>query len=321
MVLFFILFLLILALRDVSIGRDMPRYKVLFNGYARMTWQKALSLDIEPLHIILSKGIAVFTDNFQVFIIVTAIMTVLPMLYTYSRASEDPPLSISLFLIIPTFVMSFSGVRQAIAISLGILAYEATRRKKLVLYILFVLLAFGFHRSAFVLVFMYPLYHSRITRKWLYGVVPAMGIIYIFNKPIFGVLNNLISEVYEGEVKETGAFMMLLLFIIFAIYSFVVVNDDDLDSETIGLRNLLLMAIVFQMFVPLHSLAMRMNYYYIIFIPLLLPRIIKSCSPQWKKIVLVSRYVMILYFLFYFFDHAPSGNILDTFPYKFFWEG
>ena len=68
MVLFFILFLLMLALRDVSIGRDMPRYNVLFNGYARMTWQKALSLDIEPLHIILSKGIAVFTDNFQVFL-------------------------------------------------------------------------------------------------------------------------------------------------------------------------------------------------------------------------------------------------------------
>ncbi len=321
MALFFILFLLMLAFRDVSIGRDMPRYKVLFNGYARMNWEKALSLDIEPLHVILNKVIALFTDDFQVFIIITALITVLPMLYTYSKSSEDPPLSISLFLILPTFVMAFSGVRQAIAISLGILAYEATKRKKLLLYIVFVLLAYGFHRSAFVLVFMYPLYHAKITRRWLYAVVPAMGVIYVFNKPIFTFLNRFISELYESEIYETGAFMMLLLFIIFAVYSFVVVSDTELDAETIGLRNFLLLAIIFQMFVPLHSLAMRMNYYYIIFIPLLLPKIINRCSPQWQKIVSVSRYIMILYFLFYFFDHAPSGNILDTFPYKFFWEG
>ncbi len=321
MFLFFFIFLLMLMFRDVIIGRDLPRYMVLYNNYAGMNWQKALAADIEPLYIILSKLIGDYMGNFQWFIIITGAITALPMLYTYSKTSEDPVLSISLFLIMPTFVMTFSGVRQAIAISIGILAYEATKRKKLIPFIVFVALAIGFHRSAFVLAFMYPLYHARITRRWLYAVIPTMGVIYIFNRPIFAFLNSFISEFYEGEIKETGAFMMLFLFIIFAVYSFVVVEDSSLDNETIGLRNFLLLAVILQMFAPLHSLAMRMNYYYIIFIPLLLPKIIKRCSPQWEKIVFVSRYVMVIYFLFYFFDHAPSGNILDTFPYKFFWEG
>ncbi len=318
--LFLILFLLMLIFRDVTIGRDLPRYKVLFDAYNRVNWSKAMSTDIEPLYVILCRIIGKYSDNFQWFIVITAVLSVAPILYTYCKSCEDPMLSISLFLILPTFVMAFSGVRQAVAIGIGMLAYEATKRKKLVFFIVFVLLAIGFHRSSFVLAVMYPLYHARITRKWLYVLIPAMGAIYAFNKPIFEFLNTFISEYYEGEIKETGAVMMLVLFIVFAVYSFVVVDDKALDGETIGLRNFLLLAVVLQMFAPLHSLAMRMNYYYIIFIPLLLPRIINRSSIQWEKIVVASRYIMVLYFLFYFFDHAPSGNILDTFPYKFFWE-
>ncbi len=319
--LFFLVYLLMLMLRDVTIGRDLPGYSHYFSFFSRVNLKKALDTGLEALYVLLNVLVGRFTEEFQWFIAIIAVLTVIPFWYTYRKSSEDPILSISLFLILPTFVMGFSGLRQAIAISIGMVVYEVVKRKKFILFILFVILAIGFHRSAFVLIFMYPLYHARITRKWLYAVVPAMGVIYIFNKPIFRFLNTLISEVYEGEIKETGAFMMLLLFIIFAVYSFTVVEDSSLDSETIGLRNFLLLAIVFQMFVPLHSLAMRMNYYYIVFIPLLLPRIIKRCSPQWSKLVLASRYIMVLYFLFYFFDHAPSGNILDTFPYKFFWEG
>lgn len=318
---FFFIFLTMLMLRDVSIGRDLPVYKGFFGAYGHMDWSDAMSTDMEQGFAALYKVVWHFTDDFQWFIVITAIITVVPIWYTYNRLIEDPALSIGLFLILPTFVMSFSGLRQVLAISAGMVAYEMTRKHKLIPFILTVVLAFSFHRSAFILLFMYPLYHAKITKKWLLVVVPAMGIIYLFNKPIFGFLNSLIAEYFEGDVTETGAYMMLVLFILFAVYSFVVTRDTDLDDETIGLRNFILMAVAIQMFAPLHSLAMRMNYYYIIFIPLLIPKIIKHASPNWFKPVWVSRYVMTLFFLFYFFDHAPSGNILDTFPYKFFWEG
>jgi hypothetical protein len=115
--------------------------------------------------------------------------------------------------------------------------------------------------------------------------------------------------------------MMLILFAIFGVFAFVIPDEAQMDKETIGLRNLLLLAIVLQMFVPLHNLAMRMNYYYIIFIPLLIPKIIKCSSARWNQVAVAARYILMLYLLIYFFDHAPSGNILDTFPYRFFWEG
>ena len=164
--------------------------------------------------------------------------------------------------------MMFSGVRQMLAIGIGCLAYEFTRNKKLIHFIIAVCIAITFHVSAFMLAFMYPIYNAKITKKWLGAVVPALLVIFVFNKQIFSFLATLLRRFtrFDAEVTSTGAFTILLLFAMFAVFAFLTPNESRLDEDTIGLRNFLLFSIVIQMFAPLHMLAMRMNYYYIIFI-------------------------------------------------------
>ena len=113
---------------------------------------------------------------------------------------------------------------------------------------------------------------------------------------------------------------MLLLFTAFAIFAFLVPDESQLDAETIGLRNFLLLSLVIQMFAPLHVLAMRMNYFYIIFIPLLLPKIIACRSKRWNQVAVLGRHVMVAFFLIYFFAGAFRGSALHVWPYHFFWE-
>ena len=318
--LFFFLYLTMLMLRHVTVGHDLPGYATIFSRLGQIGWQYVFRVDMEPAYVILNKLIYLFTDNFQWCIAIVSALIVIPIWYVYRKTSDDPLLSVSMFLILPTFVMFFSGLRQSIAIGLGALAFEMTRRKKLIPFLLVCALATAFHYSAFILLLMYPLYHARITRAWLIAVIPAMGLIYLFNEPIFALIQQLLSDYYEAEITESGAYTMLMLFVLFGIYSYLIPDEAQLDAETIGLRNLLLLSIAIQMFVPLNNLAMRMNYYYIIFIPLLLPKIHSARNARWTQVARLARYVMILYFLVYFFDHMPSGNILDTFPYRFFGE-
>jgi hypothetical protein len=82
----------------------------------------------------------------------------------------------------------------------------------------------------------------------------------------------------------------------------------------------LLLALIIQMFAPLHALAMRMSYYYLIFIPLLLPKIIRYRSKRWNQVAVLGRHVMVVIFFLYFFASAYSGGALRVFPYHFFWE-
>ena len=97
-------------------------------------------------------------------------------------------------------------------------------------------MAISFHTSAFMLFFMYPIYHARITKKWLYAVVPLMLAVFIFSKKIF-LQMAMIAEYlfdYEVELTETGAYTMLILFAMFAVLSFLIPDETLLDDETRG---------------------------------------------------------------------------------------
>lgn len=322
MIVFWSILAIMLILRHKDIGRDLDNYEIIFNMISHSDWKTALGRSAEFGYNFLNKFVSLFTTNFYWIMVLTSVFSVYFVARAYIRYSEDSSLTIAIFVIMSNFVLLFSGLRQAIAISIGFVAYELTKRKKIFFFILIVLVAMLFHTSAFMLFFMYPLYHLKITRNWLFFVVPILGFIFIFNRQIFGTLTAILDKFtkYEGVISSTGAYTMLILFCGFAVFAYLIPEESEMDDDTIGLRNFLLFSVVIQMFAPLHSIAMRMNYYYIIFIPLLIPKIITYRSTRWKLLAEVGRHIMVVFFILYFFWSAPRDNVLDTFPYKFFWQ-
>ena len=307
-------------MRSRVIGRDLTGYESIFLSLSKEPMELLFQSDLEIGYVLLNKFISLFTSDFQWVIAVTAIITVVPIWYVYKKESEDAYITIALFTMLPTFAMSFSGLRQSIAVSFGALAYEFTKNKKPLRFVITVAIAFLFHKSALILLLIYPLYWAKITKKWLVAVVPAMVAIFALNRPIFAFLQKLISDFYTTTVRETNAYTMIVLFVLLAVFAFVIPDDKECDFDLIGLRNLLLFAIVIQMFVPLHTLAMRFNYYFIIFIPLLISKVVKYRSKRFNQVALLAKYVMIVFFVCYFFFNTSSRNPLDIYPYKFFFS-
>ena len=323
---FFVLLTILVACRHESVGTDTRNYVYFFERFSAMSWGEVGQDSLEYGYAHFNKVVSLISEEPQFFFVITAVVTGAMIYPTYKRLSFDPTLSIILFCIMSTFCMLFSGIRQMLAIGLGFIAYDFTRKRKLIPFLLIVCIASLFHTSAFMLIFMYPLYHAKITKKWLYIVVPVVAVVFLFNRQIFSVLSVFIERYtrFTGGVSSTGAYTMLVLFAIFAVFAFLIPDESKLDQETIGLRNFLLFSLVLQMFTPLHTLAMRMNYYYIIFIPLLLPKIIASRSERWNQVAVLGRHVMVVFFLAYFLINAymtaGTNSCLHVFPYHFFWE-
>lgn len=320
---FFALLTVLVMLRHETVGNDTRNYMHIFDKVSWMEWKEVGSRYSEWGFYYLNKIVSLFTDNSRVFIALSSVALSAMIYPTYKRLCKDPSLTIVLFCILSTFVMMFSGLRQMLAIGIGFIAYEFTRNKRLIPFVLAVILAVTFHTSAVMLAFMYPIYHAKITKKWLVFVVPVLIGMFVFNEQIFSFLGILIERYtdYDATITKTNAYTMLIVFAVFVVFSFLVPDEAKLDEETIGLRNFLLFSFVLQMFAPLHMLAMRMNYYYIIFIPLLIPAVIRCRNERWKQAAVVARYVMIGFFIAYFFlIKANSGGNLNIFPYHFFWE-
>lgn len=318
LVFFFLLFLLS-GLRAHSVGNDTNNYDVVFRRFANHNLSYALSYK-EPAFALLCKAVYALTRSYQFLLVVIALISLLPVAYFYRENVEYPMTTIALFMFFSVFYMYFSGMRQIIAIGLGIVAYYFTKEKKLIPFFLVVLAAYFFHRSSIALLIMYPVYWFRLMKRSVIFVVLIMGLIYVFNQPIFSLLHGLIQD-YEGlGDSSTGAYTMLILLVLFCVFSFVITDEDKLDQDTIGLRNFLLVTTAIQMFVPLNFLVMRMGYYYMIFLPIALPRIMVNASPRWRSVSMLANLVLFSFFAFRFIVYAPSQNILHIFPYHFFWE-
>ena len=258
---FFIILTILVMLRHEGVGNDTRNYIHIFNNFSNMPWSSLFKDKLEIGFVLYNKIVSIFSKDPRFFLALTAIIINCIIYKTYKRLCVDSSLTIVLFCTLSTFIMLFSGIRQMLAVAIGFIAYEFVRNKKLVAFIIVVCFAVLVHTSAFMLFFMYPIYHANVTKKWLYIVIPVLCLIWVFNRPIFTVLSVFIERYtkYDASITSTGAFSILFLFIIFTVFAFLIPDESRIDKETNGLRNFLLFSLVLQMFAPLHMLAMRMN--------------------------------------------------------------
>lgn len=327
--LFFLLYFLILSLRHELIGRDLQNYKHYFDYYSTLQFRDVVKEGGDTLYFLLTWVIGKFTDNYQVFLVIIAALTVFPIAKVYSEDKQYGFLKIVLFMNMSVFILLFSGLRQSLAIAVGMIAYEFVRKKKPFWFLVFALIAWGFHHSGFMILLYYPLYFMKLKKNQLWFVIPSIVTVFVFNKQIFGwatqLLFSIMGDKYETEMEETGAYLMIILFALFVIAAYFFPDEKKMDAEALGLRNFLLMSLLLQSFAPLHTLSMRMNYYFIVFIPIAVPKMFKHTKDNIKDVARIAKGVIVGFFVVYYlyttFISCRTGiSALDTYPYVPFWE-
>ena len=326
---FFFGLTVVLSIRSVNIGTDIANYKYYFNRISNLEFQNLDRIDMEYLFVLLTWLISRITSEYQLYLAIIAVLTVLPTARFYSEDREHSFLKIVLFMNMSNFVLLFSGLRQSIAIGVGILAYKYVRKKQPLRFLLMTAVACGFHHSAFMISLLYPLYYAKFKKKHLWYVIPSIILVFVLNRPIFsiavGVLSLISSDKYTMSMSSTGAYTMLMLFAAFAVFSYVIPDEKAMDQETLGMRNFLLAAVVLQGFAPIHTLAMRMNYYFIAFIPVLIPKILKNAKKFPNNVVRMIKICFIAFFSAYYlyttYVSCKTGiSALDTYPFVPFWK-
>ena len=319
---FFLIWLLILCFRSEKVGIDTINYHRMFIEASHMSFGRIFNIassgESDVAFYFISKVISFFTMDFRVAMVIISVLSLGPIATLYIlNAKQNAYLSVVLFLSLGLFSIYFSALRQVLAMSFAVPAYYFTKNRKLVLFLLMAFLAFLFHHSAIVLLLMYPVYYFdlRINSSLLI-IIPIIIIVYVFRVPIFSWLKAFLSDYQSGTIRETGAIMVFLLLVGLLVLSYIIPDNSLLDKDTLGMRNLLLLATILQVFAGINSLAMRMNYYYLLFIPLLIPRILNSASEKNRYVANVIYVVMLGFFTFwYIFRAYTAGDTLHVYPF------
>ncbi len=283
---------LIVGLRNPSMGADLNSGN--FGGYlgryqyiAKKDWHYLLFegrdayelASYETGYVALNKLISVFGIDYQHLIICVSFVSLFPVFVIYRRYSENFEFSIIIYLALTCFLAVFSALRQSCAIAICFCSYVFLKKKKLIPFVLLVLLAATFHKTALIFLLAYPFYRIRISKKIRLFTLGLVGIVFLLRTQIFRLVVNFIGKDYQTDSNGAIAFLLLLI----ALYVLLALFSKD-DGETNSLMNIFLLLILCQCFANIHSFVARVGYYFMPFLGLLIPKSIKGMRTENKTI-------------------------------------
>lgn len=151
--------------------------------------------------------------------------------------------------------------------------------RKIIPFIAVVLVACTFHSSAIIFFISYPLYYLKFSKFQRMLSCVFLILVYILKRPLFAVLSRLFKD--NAAIDDNGAIVLLLF--CGDIYFCTIYNDEsELQS---GFLNLFYLACLCQAFGDLYSIALRVGYYFMITLVVLLPNLLKLCRNQKKNYI------------------------------------
>jgi hypothetical protein len=147
----FILIGLLVALRSAVVGNDTENYVELFENVASLQYGDLSDyVRYEIGYIYLNKFASHISTHPQTILIVTGIIVTAGYYLFIRKYSKSVYLSVFMFILLGYMGQTMSMVRQCIAMSILFYAYRLIEQKKFILFILSVLCASLFHRTAIV---------------------------------------------------------------------------------------------------------------------------------------------------------------------------
>ena len=226
----FIALFLLFALRHQSMGHDLGYlskkmgYLESFDILNTYSWKDIILmknwLNYEKGFIIFNKLVGTIINNRQFFLGSCAFVSLLPVMLYISKKSSLPFLSVVIYMGLPVFLMQYSGLRQNIAIAITVLSMKFVEEKKIVYFVLTILLATLFHKTAIIFLVAYPMYHIGLNDIWKAVFTLIIPVVYLLRKPLFNTLSKMFKD--EATVRDTGALTLFLIFI--ALYIYLIID-------------------------------------------------------------------------------------------------
>lgn len=206
-----VLLFLLAALRAPTVGRDTALFIGVFeklHGRPFLDIFKYASW-VEPGFRLLCAAVALFTANGQWLVIVTSLIIHVSVSVFIYRHAKNVYLAFYLYMAMMIYPLYLNTMRQALAVSVLLFAWDFFKKRRYLVYSLFVLLAATFHASALIFLLCPLLTLIPVNRRTLRVLLPVTGGLAllgaIFVRPIVGLLVRLFPQYADYEPTTFAA--------------------------------------------------------------------------------------------------------------------
>lgn len=336
LIIIFIIFGVLVGFRNGNIGNDTVIYLKVFNNISNsgeiIQYVPRFEYGYLYLNLILSK----ITDNEQSILIITGFFTMLIYFLFISKYSKLIWLSIFLFFTLGYFGMAMNTIRLQIAIVITILSYAFLRKNKLIPFLMLVIIAFFFHRTAIIFLLAWPIVKLKLNFKIIFFSFLGTLILF-FSFPyflnllirIFPTYEYYLDSVYnDGNIRLASIINFILGAGMLVVGSMIkprnsnpqdILNDkkNNIINDYNNMKNLIFFGILL-IFISLNfNLLDRVGDYFIVYGIIFLPNsITKIRNINIKTVIKTLIVVLLTIYYFSILIYRPEWN--RVYPYEFF---
>lgn len=276
-------------------GGDWDTYTILFNSFPSLSRllghpSELMDVSVEEGFVLLNALIKSLGGNVQHLFFVVTTINILLITCVLPKYTKYPVVALMCYYGILYFNLEMIYIRQATAVALCFFAIQFIKSKKIVWYMLIIVLACTFHRVAALMI---PLYFvlDRQFSVWLHLAIVGVGaIVMIIGIPwiqsIFVTVAGWLGENYADKAQmytENALFAVnrgfsigfLLNLGIFIIVMFFKQKIDELPFGTIMLNMFTLSLILYYYCFELVEVSNRVRLFFLIGIIALLPMVLE----------------------------------------------
>ncbi len=315
------------ALRGVRVGADLGRYETHFEVCLNLDFQGVFGVyqwDCIGFYELIKLFQIFFGDNFHGFLFMLAIIEGLVFAYVLYKHSVNPYMSIMLYMALGYYAFIYSGLKQALATAVVMLAFDFLIRKKYIFFLIITCIAGLIHTPAFIFMGAILIMHRKINWKTIMMYLIATGVMFVFSEEIAVFLSSAYDSVVslEGIGGVGGKLLMMLLFVI-AGYVLRIPNGEN--KTYLCLFNFMIVAAILQILAAYGNVFERLSDYYFIFSMLYIPLVFEKTERRRgsvhgmviydKNIYILSNTVLMVFSLVYFY--VTISATYGLLPYVF----
>lgn len=309
----------LIALRSYHLGADTGVYikyfeKMVDTPWSKVFYENSIGVNFEIGFVLFEKIVATVTSSPYLYQIIYTTIYLLSVVTFSNQLEKSNFFFLFLFATCGLYTFMFTGVRQCLAMCICLLSYRFIKQRKLIPFLILVLMAFLFHKSAILFVAAYFIYNRKIT--WYNSLIYAtIGIVsYVYIDVIQGWLNNALDYEYEVEETGTGFIFFAVVVVVTAFSYFVILRNKKLTDESRGLLNIGVITLVLWLLRLVTRVAERPSFYFLFFTMGMLCYAVEALNSKEKFIYKMLIAVAFLFLFVYKFLTAFSNMI----PYQMF---
>lgn len=218
--------ILIFTLQDYSVSLDIAEYMRQWEIIPELSLQEMLNHKFEISYVLLCRFLESTFESDRVLLLVLSCMIMLPFCRSYEEETENPMIALMAFVALGMYMHAIIFWRQLVAMAILTFSYRYIRERKLVPFLITMLIAVSFHKVSFIFVCIYVVYKIPVNRWLLLACGLCSMMLGFFGRPIIEFAIDVFYPQYEHFTRQyMGGETLLALLWVVALLSYWLLHD------------------------------------------------------------------------------------------------